>query len=68
MSSINKEICDYINKTWITREKSFRSFALDHDIDEKVVRKISANKNYRIPVETLKRICDGEEIGFCRIC
>jgi hypothetical protein len=51
-------------KTLISREKSFRSFALDHDIDEKVVRKISANKKLQNSCRNFKKICDGEEISL----
>lgn len=62
MSGINKTICNYIANEWVSKYKSYRSFALDHDIDEKTVRKIISEKGYRIPVETLKKICDGKHI------
>jgi len=47
---------------WIKDAKSNRDFGLNHDIDEKIVRRILDDKEYRIPVETLKRICDARQI------
>jgi len=64
MQCINKKICNFITNQWISKYKSYRSFALDHDIDEKTVRKIVTKDGYRIPVFTLKKICDGEEISL----
>ncbi len=62
MIDINKEICNYIAKEWVKLSKSNRSFALDHNIDEKTVRKILQKDGYRIPVKTLQKICDAREI------
>ncbi len=68
MSNVNWRVCQYIYEKWIVKSVSQRAFALDHDIEESVVRKIkraALNKdqvNYSIPVITLKKICDGEEI------
>lgn len=62
MIDINKEICNYIAKEWIKPSKSNRSFALDHNIDEKTVRKMLQKDGYRIPVKTLQKICDAREI------
>lgn len=64
MSGINKMICNYIANEWVGKYKSYRSFALDHDVDEKTVRKIISENGYRIPVETLKKICDGNQISL----
>jgi DNA-binding Xre family transcriptional regulator len=62
MVDINKRICNYIALEWINISKSNRSFALDHNIDEKTVRKILLEDGYRIPVKTLQKICDAREI------
>ena len=62
MFNINEEIYNYISVEWISKYPSNRSFALDHDIDEKIVRKILDENEYRIPVETLKKICDSREL------
>lgn len=55
---INKIICNYIACHWISEAKSNRAFALDHFIEESTVRKILQEDGYRIPVTTLKKICD----------
>lgn len=47
---------------WINNSKSNRSFAIDHNIDEKTVRKILQADGYRIPVKTLHKICEAKEI------
>lgn len=62
MSEINKKICNYIANEWISDSKSNRSFAIDHNIDEKTVRKILREDGYEIPLLTLSRICEAKEI------
>ncbi len=61
---INKKVCNYIAKEWITVSKSNRNFALDHNIDEKTVRKILKNEGYTIPLITLSKICTAREISL----
>ena len=56
----------YIATEWISKAKSKRSFALDHDIDEKIVRKIMKKEGYNIPLKTLHRICEAREIELSR--
>ena len=48
--------------TWIRQAKSNRDFALNHNIDEKIVRRILDDKEYHIPVETLARICENRQM------
>jgi DNA-binding Xre family transcriptional regulator len=62
MDSINKKVCNYIAEEWISKSKSNRSFAIEHNIDEKTVRKILQNDGYRIPLVTLSKICEAREI------
>lgn len=68
MNKINYIICSYIYKNWIESYKSQRSFALDHNIEESIVRKIknTAQKkdgsNYSIPVKTLLKICESRNL------
>lgn len=62
MVDINKVICNYIAEEWISSYKSNRKFAIDHNIDEKTVRKILQKSGYRIPVRTLQKICEAREI------
>lgn len=59
--NINFLISNAISE-WIKDAKSNRDFGLNHDIDEKIVRRILDEKEYRIPVETLKKICDARQI------
>jgi len=62
MDNVNKKICNYIAKEWITPSKSNRTFALDHNIDEKTVRKILQKDGYNLPVKTLAKICEAREM------
>lgn len=64
MESINKLVCNYIAEQWIKKSKSNRSFALDHNIDEKTVRKILHIDGYAIPVTTLSKICEAREVSL----
>lgn len=68
MAEASNIICNYIYDTWIKSYKSQRSFALDHNIEESIVRKIKNTAlkineaNYNIPVNTLKKICESRNI------
>ncbi|MBU2902960.1 helix-turn-helix domain-containing protein [Maribacter dokdonensis] len=66
MSNINQEICDFITKKWLfpwlNEGKSQSSFAVSHNIDESTVRKIKSKNGYRIPVETLNKICEAKNL------
>ena len=62
MVDINKRICNFIASEWIKPSKSNRSFAIEHNIDEKTVRKILQKDGYRVPVITLQKICEAKEI------
>ncbi|MCH5688932.1 hypothetical protein LWM68_34570 [Niabella sp. W65] len=60
MHDLNTDICNYINKEWIAHwEGSIRSFAEEHDVDEKTIRQIADSKNtpYRISLYTLHKMC-----------
>lgn len=63
MRELSAEICDYINKEWITPwNGSARSFAEEHDIDEKTVRQITNFKKtpYKIGLYTLEKMCNSK--------
>lgn len=68
MFDINFIICSYIYQHWILEAHSQRGFALDHNIEESIVRKIktTALKTgkvvYHIPVFTLKKICEARNL------
>lgn len=64
MPNINKKVCNYIAENWVKKSKSNRSFALDHNVDEKTVRKILQDDGYSIPVTTLKKICEAREVSL----
>nr|WP_298332460.1 helix-turn-helix domain-containing protein [uncultured Christiangramia sp.] len=66
MSDINMLICQYITREWlepwIKEKKSQRAFADKSNVEESIIRKIKKGEEYRIPVETLERICEGQGI------
>lgn len=68
MDNINYTICNYIFKKWIEPHKSQRSFAIEHNIEESIVRKIKGtalkidNSDYNIPVKTLIKICEARNL------
>lgn len=64
---INRTICNYISKEWIAKAKSKRTFALDHNIDEKIVRKISQQQGYNIPIKTLHKICEARGVKLSQL-
>ncbi len=58
-------ICDYISREWIgSRLNSVRSFATNHDIDEKTARRILdwKKKSFKITIYTLEKICLSRDI------
>lgn len=66
MTSINEKISSYITKEWLypwlKEGKSQNAFAFKHNIDESTVRKIKGKNEYRIPVETLIKICEARGV------
>jgi len=68
MTDINDLICSYITKEWLIpwlkENKSQTSFAKDHGVEESTIRKIKSGGNYRIPVETLYKICEARKISL----
>jgi len=66
MTDANSKICSYITKVWlnpwIKEGKSQTAFANAHNVEESTIRKIKGSKTYRIPVETLQKICDARNL------
>lgn len=66
MMDVNSKICAYITKEWLNpwlkEGKSQTSFANKHNVEESTIRKIKGTKSYRIPVETLQRICEARNL------
>lgn len=56
-------ICQFIYNNWIVNDKSQRSFAISHDIEESTVRKIknvalgTSKIEYNMSLKTLGKIC-----------
>ncbi len=68
MTDINEKICLYITKKWLIpwlqEGKSQNSFAKNHGVEESTIRKIKSEETYRIPVETLFKICEARKISL----
>lgn len=66
MVDINDRVCTYIVREWLNpwlnEGKSQTDFANKHNVDESTIRKIKSHKKYRIPVETLNKICEARKI------
>lgn len=62
MSDLDSRICDYISKEWIGETQAKTEFALNHNIDEKTARRIYNDKNYKITLYTLNKICEARNI------
>lgn len=65
---INKAICEFITSEWINpfleNGGTQVGFADHHNILESTVRKIKNNPQYRIPVETLFKLCQERGISL----
>ncbi|MDO6761889.1 transcriptional regulator [Tamlana sp. 2_MG-2023] len=73
MRILERKICEYISKKWIGDDQAKTQFALNHNIDEKTARRIYSDKDYKISLYTVKKICEArgiklsdffKEIGF----
>lgn len=62
MSDFNRNICDYIAENWIGKDEANTQFALNHNIDEKTVRRIKSDEKYKISLETLLKICEARNL------
>jgi len=55
---INQKLCE-----WIAAASSNRDFALNHNIDEKTVRRI-LDREYKISIGTLQKICEARNLSL----
>lgn len=62
MKRINRKIVDYINREWISKAKSLNSFAIEHNLDEKTVRRIKNDPDYNISLSTINKICEARNL------
>lgn len=58
----NRLIVDFIAREWVDKAQSQNSFATEHGIDEKTVRRIKYDKDYQIGLITIIKICEAKEI------
>lgn len=58
----NRLIVDFIAREWVDKAQSQNSFATEHGIDEKTVRRIKYDKDYQISLITIMKICEAKEI------
>lgn len=68
MKDINKQIVDYVKKTWLDKEKNNSAFARRYDLDEKTVRLMRSDDNYNISLITLIKICQVENLSLEEFC
>jgi len=67
MSDLSTVICNYINNEWISQwDDSIRSFASEHDVEEKTVRQIMDIKKtpYKIGLYTLAKMCKARGVSL----
>lgn len=62
MKNTNRKIVDFIKDEWVSKAKSQSSFAVDHNLDEKTVRRIKNDPDYNISFETINKICESKNI------
>ncbi|PQA90970.1 hypothetical protein B0A69_19330 [Chryseobacterium shigense] len=62
MIEANRKIVEFIRDEWVIPLNNNSKFALDHNIDEKTVRRIKDDENYQIALLTIMRICHGKNI------
>jgi DNA-binding Xre family transcriptional regulator len=62
MNTTNRIIVDYIKNEWVSKAKSQSAFAVEHNIDEKTVRRIKNDPEYVISFETILKICEARNL------
>jgi DNA-binding Xre family transcriptional regulator len=62
MNTTNRIIVDYIKNEWVSKAKSQSAFVVEHNIDEKTVRRIKNDPEYVISFETILKICEARNL------
>ena len=62
MNQANRRIVEYIRDEWVIPMNNNSRFAIEHDIDEKTVRRIREDETYQISLNTIMKICDTKNI------
>lgn len=63
-NELHRKICNYISIKWISQYKTQRQFALEHNIDEKTVRRIKSDIKYKMELNTLYKICESRNVSL----
>lgn len=64
MKEANRKIVEYIRDNWVIPLDNNSKFAVDHNIDEKTVRRIRDDINYQISLITIMRICHAKNVSL----
>ena len=62
MTEANRKIVEFIRDEWVIPLNNNSKFAVDHNIDEKTVRRIKDDENYQIALLTIMRICHAKNL------
>lgn len=62
MEQANKKVVEFIRDTWVIPFNNNNLFAKEHFIDEKTVRRIKEDGEYRISLITIMRICEAKNL------
>lgn len=62
MTEANRKIVEFIRDEWVIPMNNNSKFAVDHNIDEKTVRRIRDDENYQIALLTIMRICHAKNL------
>lgn len=62
MMEANRKIVEFIRDEWVIPLNNNSKFAVDHNIDEKTVRRIREDITYQISLITIMRICHGKNL------
>lgn len=64
MVQANRKIVEYIRDEWVIPYDNNSQFAIDHNLDEKTVRRIRDDEHYQIGLVTIMRICFAKQISL----
>ncbi|MFD2891363.1 hypothetical protein ACFS5J_04975 [Flavobacterium chuncheonense] len=62
MDKANKKIVEYIRDNWVVPTNNNSLFATEHNLDEKTVRRIKDDSDYKISLITIMRICEARNL------
>ncbi|AYZ35067.1 hypothetical protein EGY07_05520 [Chryseobacterium indologenes] len=62
MTEANRKIVEFIRDEWVIPMNNNSKFAVDHNIDEKTVRRMREDTTYQISLITIMRICHGKNL------